>query len=89
MLMPAAEYEQMTRDGQAPPLVRISKTDLVNIVPIARGDSGAPIPTELADREGITNQSNSNTGGMIVRAVDDVVRAKRQPSDSTWQLLRG
>jgi len=89
VLITEFEYQQMARDGKAPPLLSISKTDLVNIAPSEHGDSGVPIPTELAGQEGITNQSNPNAGGMVVKAVDDVVRAKRQPSDSTWQLLRG
>ena len=89
VLMPESEYGQMARDGKAPPLRSISGTDLVNTAPSEHGASAAPRPTELAGQEGITDQSNPNTGGMVVKAVDDVVRAKRQPSDSTWQLLRG
>jgi len=89
VLMPESEYGQMARDGKAPPLMSISRTDLVNTAPSEHGDSGVPIPTELAGQEGVTDQPNPNAGGMVVRAVDDVVRAKKQPSDITWQLLIG
>jgi len=83
VLMPESEYGQMARDGKAPPLRSISGTDLVNTAPSEHGTLGTPRPTELAGQEGITNQSNPNTGGMVVKVVDDVVRAKRQPSVST------